>query len=124
MMAETRMLGRDMQEEILKGIRRSQEFVLDAIKTWAGAVQPVAPKLPLKQLPLMDKLPKPEVVVEETYDFAEKLLASQRKFAEEILKATAPYMPGKSNEPGTGTPPANGVSSHPAKPRTSKPTSK
>ena len=29
------------------------------------------------------------------YDFAEQLLASQRKFAEEVLKATAPLTPGQ-----------------------------
>jgi len=29
------------------------------------------------------------------YDFAEQLLTSQRKFADEVVKATAPLMPGK-----------------------------
>ena len=28
------------------------------------------------------------------YDFAEQLLASQRRFAEEVLKATGSLMPG------------------------------
>ena len=31
------------------------------------------------------------------YDFAEKLLASQRQFAEELLKATIPLMPGSGD---------------------------
>jgi hypothetical protein len=30
------------------------------------------------------------------YDFAEQLLASQRKFAEEVLKATSSLTPGDS----------------------------
>jgi len=34
------------------------------------------------------------------YDFAEQLLASQRKFAEEILKATSPLLPGAGGPPG------------------------
>jgi len=38
-------------------------------------------------VPLADKLPKPEEVVANAYDFAEKLLASQRKFAEDMVKA-------------------------------------
>ena len=46
------------------------------------------------QVPFADKLPKPEEVVANAYDFAEKLLASQRKFAEEVLKATAALQPG------------------------------
>jgi hypothetical protein len=32
--------------------------------------------------------------VASAYDFAEKLLASQREFAEELLRATIPLMPG------------------------------
>jgi hypothetical protein len=48
-------------------------------------------------VPLADKLPKPEEVVASAYDFAEQLLASQRKFAEEVLKATA-ALPGMSKD--------------------------
>ena len=39
---------------------------------------------------------KPEGAVARTYDFAEQLLASQRKFAEDLLKAAAPLMPGRA----------------------------
>jgi hypothetical protein len=48
-------------------------------------------------VPLADKLPKPEEVVASAYDFAEQLLHSQRKFAEEVLKATA-ALPGLSKD--------------------------
>jgi hypothetical protein len=51
------------------------------------------------QLPLADKLPNPEEVVASAYDFAEQLLASQRRFAEEILKTTSPLLPGADNAP-------------------------
>jgi hypothetical protein len=39
---------------------------------------------------------KPEGAVASTYDFAEQLLASQRKFAEDLLTAAAPLMPGRA----------------------------
>jgi hypothetical protein len=39
---------------------------------------------------------KPEGAVASTYDFAEQLLASQRKFAEDLLKAAAPLTPGRA----------------------------
>ena len=97
MMAETRMVGREVQEEFLKTVRKGQEFVLDAIRTWAETVQSITPKLPAVRLPLADRLPKPKDVVDSTYDFAGKLLASQRKFADDVLKAAAPLTPGKSN---------------------------
>jgi len=35
--------------------------------------------------------------VASAYDFAEQLLASQRKFAEDAFKATAPLVQGKGN---------------------------
>jgi hypothetical protein len=47
-------------------------------------------------VPLADQLPKPEEVVASAYDFAEQLLASQRTFAEEILKVTTPLLPGET----------------------------
>jgi hypothetical protein len=31
------------------------------------------------------------------YDFAQKLLTSQRKFADEVVKAAAPLLPGNSS---------------------------
>ena len=35
------------------------------------------------------------------YDFAEELLASQRKFAEDVLKATAPLLPSGAAKDGS-----------------------
>ena len=96
-MSETRNAGQELQDEILKAVRMSQEAVIDAIKTWADTVQSIAPKLPAVSVPLADKLPKPEDVVSSAYDFAEQLLASQRKFAEDVLKATTPLVQGKGN---------------------------
>ncbi len=84
----------DLQDEFLNTIRKSQETVIDAIKSWVETVQSVTPKIPSVQVPGYDKLPKPEEVVASAYDFAEQLLASQRKFAEEVLKATASLLPG------------------------------
>lgn len=97
MMAKTRTSGREIQEEVLKTVRKSQEFVLGAITTWAEAVHSVTPKLPVVHVPFADRLPQPKDVVESTYDFAEKLLADQRKFAEGVLKAATPPAPGKGN---------------------------
>jgi len=93
-MPETRNVGQEMQAEILKTVRRSQEAVIDAIKTWAETVRTVTPPLPDVSLPFADKLPKPDELVSNAYDFAEKLLAGQRKFAEDVLRATAPLLPG------------------------------
>lgn len=86
--------AKDVQNEVLSTVRKSQEGVIDAIKTWVETVQSITPKIPAVDLPFTDKLPKPEEVVASAYDFAEQLLASQRKFAEEVLKATGSLRPG------------------------------
>ena len=87
----------DLQNEVLTTVRKGQESVIDAIKTWVETVQSITPKVPAVDVPFADKLPKPEEVVASAYDFAEQLLASQRKFAEDMLKATAPLTPVKGN---------------------------
>ena len=84
----------DLQNDILTTVRKSQESVIDAIKTWVETVQSITPKVPAMDMPFADKLPKPEEVVASAYDFAEQLLASQRRFAEEVLKATSALTPG------------------------------
>ena len=84
----------DLQNEVLITVRKSQESVIDALKTWVETVQSITPKVPAVDMPFADKLPKPEEVVASAYDFAEQLLASQRRFAEEVIKATSALTPG------------------------------
>src|SRR2546429_6566389 len=101
---------RDLPEEFLAATRKSQEAMIRAIKTWVETVRTVTPKLPSVYSPLADRLPrlpsvtvpftdrlpKPEDVVASGYDFAEHLLAIQRKFAEDLLAATEPLVPVSS----------------------------
>jgi hypothetical protein len=104
-MAESRTMGQ-VQEEILSTVRKSQTAVVDAIQTWASAVQSITSSLPDVNVPFAEKLPKPQDLVAGAYDFAEKLLAGQRKFAEEVIKAAAPLLPGKDDTPAKKTGPA------------------
>jgi hypothetical protein len=96
-MTETRNVGQDVQAEILKTVRRSQEAVIEAIKTWADTVRSITLPLPEMNVPFSDKMPKPEELIENAYDFAEKMLANQRKFAEDVLHATEALLPGSSD---------------------------
>jgi outer membrane biosynthesis protein TonB len=113
------------QEEILAATRKSQEAMIAAIRTWFETVRTATPKLtsvyaPLTErlpklpasLPFADKLPTPEEAVDNAYYLAEQLLASQRKFAEDLLKAMTPLIPGRSE----AAPEGNG-SSEPRVPR-------
>ena len=95
-MADTRTTSQEIQGEILEAVRKSQDAMVDAIKRWAETVQSITPSIPVPNLPYSDKLPKPEEVVANAYDFAEQLLVSQRNFADSMLQATKPLTAGKS----------------------------
>ena len=105
------------QEEFLAVIRKSQEAVIAVVSNLAETVKTASPKLasvyapltdnlpkpPSVSVPFADKLPGPEGAVTRAYNFAEQLLASQRKFAEDLLTA-APLMPGRAGSaPATDT---------------------
>ena len=98
-MTDTVTAGQELQGQILAAVRKSQEMAIEAIKTWTDALQPVTSAMPPVTLPLAGKLPKPEELVESTYNFAGQLLASQRNFAEDVLKATAPMLAGQDDSP-------------------------
>ena len=87
----------ELQDQFLSIVRKSQEIALDAIKSMVDTVQTITPKIPSVDVPFADKLPKPQDVVASGYDFAEKLLSSQRKFADEVVKAAAPLLPGNGD---------------------------
>jgi hypothetical protein len=87
----------ELQDQFLSIVRKSQEIALEAIKSIVDSAATIAPKLPSVDLPFADRLPKPQDVVAGGYDFAEKLLSSQRKFANEVVKATAPLLPGNGD---------------------------
>ncbi len=91
-MTESRKVGQEVQDEILSTVRRSQSAVIDALQAWASTIQSMTPDLPNLDVPFSDKLPRPQDLVAGAYDFAEQLLASQRKFAEDVMAATAPML--------------------------------
>lgn len=95
-MPSTTSTQHELQGQLLSTVRRGQEIALDAIRTMVDTIQTITPRIPSVDLPFADKLPRPHDVVASSYDFAEQLLQSQRKFADEVVKATAPLMPGKS----------------------------
>ena len=72
----------ELQESFLSAIRRSQEITLQATKVWVETVEYFTPKVSYAHLPF----------------------ASQRRFADDVLKVTSPLMPGD----GPATPPEAG----------------
>jgi hypothetical protein len=87
----------ELQDQFLSIVSKGQEIALDAIKSMVDTVQTITPRIPAVDMPFADRLPKPQDVVASGYDFAEKLLSSQRKFADEVVKAAAPLLPGNGD---------------------------
>jgi hypothetical protein len=89
---------RELQDQFLSVVARGQEIALDAIKTMVDTIQTVTPKIPAVDVPFADQLPSPQDVVASGYDFAERLLSSQRRFAHEVVKATSALLPGTESK--------------------------
>lgn len=84
-----------LQESFLSASHKSQEITLHAIKAWVETVEYFTPKVFYAHLPLADRLSKADDVVASSFDFAEQVLASQRRFADDVLKVTSPLLPGE-----------------------------
>src|SRR5689334_14719771 len=114
-MNDIRNIGQEVQAEILKNARKGQDAVVGAVKSWTDTVRSITPPLKDLSLPFADRLPfasrlpKPEELAGNAYEFAQKLLASQRKFAEDVLRAAAPLFPGKTDTAKPDTAKANGT---------------
>jgi len=74
-------ISENVQETVLGAISTAQDAIADTAKTWAA-------KLPSpSDLPFVDQLPEPGKVVDQAFDYAEKLLAGQRRFATKLVEA-------------------------------------
>ena len=58
-MTEAHTMSRDLQEDILSTVRKSQAAAIEAIQTWTSTVQSITPDLPDLSSPFTDMLPKP-----------------------------------------------------------------
>lgn len=74
------------QDQVLAAIKTTQAAILDGVRTWSSSVGNLMPQLPA--VPGLDKLAKPAKGLEIGFDFAERLLATQREFAEQLLGVT------------------------------------
>jgi hypothetical protein len=79
-MADTVTVGQELEGRILDAVHKSNTVAFEAMKVLTDAIQPVISVIPSVTPPL-------------AYDFAEQLMASQRKFAEDMLHLTARLTP-------------------------------
>lgn len=88
----------EMQDEFLSTLRKGQDIALDALKTLVETIRFVTPVVPVVHMPLAGRLPTAHQVVAEGYEFAERLLANQRQFADEVIDTAAPLLAAKAEK--------------------------
>jgi len=79
-MADTVTVGQELEGRILDAVSKSNTVTIEALKVLTDAIQPVVSIAASVTPPL-------------AYDFGERLIASQRKFAEDLLHLTARLTP-------------------------------
>jgi len=100
-MSSTTGLTKEVQEQILHTIRKSQDAAVDGIRAWSQAIDKIT--LPLPSNPLADQLPKPADAVDAAFDLTEQLLAAQREFAHNLLGAAEPVVEPAKEQPAKAT---------------------
>ena len=78
----------EAQERALGILRQSQEAVVEAVGSWAKAVESTVPDSPA--MPVPEGAPTINELVQSSFDFADKVLATQRSFTEQLITAAAP----------------------------------
>ena len=89
-------IRQELEEEFLVTIRKGEDIAVDALKPLVEAVQFVIPTMPVIHIPFADRLPTAHDIVADGYRFAEHLITNQRHFADEVIKATSPMLPGRA----------------------------
>ena len=87
-MADTEDPTQEIQAQVLDGIRKSQEAVIDGMRSWAETVQQLVPGTAQATVPGGSQLPSATEVVDSVFDFAAQLLNAQRELAHSVLGAT------------------------------------
>ena len=95
----------ELQTQVLDSFRKSQEAVIDGMRTWAETIQQLVPGTAQAAMPRTDHRPTPAEVVDSVFDFAAQLLNAQRELAHSVLGATTAFGESvqKETEKAAGT---------------------
>jgi hypothetical protein len=86
------------QDQFLSAMGAVQDTMVEGYAKWAGTVSRLIPARVTSMVPEVPYLPKPTEAMDLSFGFAEKLLASQKAFAQKLV-ATADTAPAKAAAP-------------------------
>lgn len=72
------------QDQYADALRSGQEAVAGALESWQRATQQMFSTLPSSPFPPVD----PGQIIDQVFDFAEKMLETQREFAKSLANAS------------------------------------
>jgi hypothetical protein len=77
-----------IRDEVIASVKQAQQVTIDAVTTWVDVFGKLVPELPaLPFVPARSEVAESFGVV---FEMAEELLASQRKFASELVSVLVP----------------------------------
>lgn len=77
-----------IQDKLFQNLQVGQKAVIDMVRSWAETTELVFSKLP--DLTLTDPAARPSHLFETGLGFTERILASQRDFANQVFEAAMP----------------------------------
>jgi hypothetical protein len=76
---------------MLSAMETSKSYMLESMKAWTETTKKMMPEMPsMPGMGAFNEMLAPMSMVTMTYDFAEKVLASQRSFVEELVEMMTP----------------------------------
>jgi hypothetical protein len=84
-------LGMAAQDNVLSAMETSKSYLLESMKAWTTTTKKMMPSIPsMPGMSAFGEMAGPMGMVSMTYDFAEKVLASQRSLVEEMVEMMTP----------------------------------
>jgi len=80
----------EYEEKVLELLTKVQDEVLTYVKQAVELLDERLPELELPEVPVLDKVPTLEEIVNTQFAFSKKVLANQEKFAKNVVKAVKP----------------------------------
>ncbi|MDQ4132037.1 MAG: hypothetical protein M3179_02270 [Actinomycetota bacterium] len=77
-----------VEDQVLNSVRVSQKAVVDSVRSWSQTMESVFSRLPEFSFP--DNQVRPTEAFERALGFTEKVVATQRDFATQLLEAAIP----------------------------------
>ena len=77
-----------VQDKVLDSVKVSQKAVVDSVRSWSQTMETVFSRLP--EFNFADNQVRPTEAFERVLGFGEKVLATQRDFAAQLLEAAVP----------------------------------